>query len=599
MIASLAAIAVIVVMVFKNQHESDVAHMRVQGVNLVRTLSAVPYDQLTPGGEQQGAMQVLRHSASHHDFAYISVVDMNGRAANEIAADGVIVPASVMSMEPAAWLGEKQLTLEAGGREVIEFHAPLLDSADLVGFVRLGYFYPEFGLGVKQLPFLASMALAVFLLVPLFYVLIRMEVRPIRNANLEIRRMMEGDGFRRLEVAATGELGDFMRRFNRFAQEAHDRIEALEEDQRRLVTSSKLLTYRKSRVETVLETLPEAVLILDESGAITFANQKLAALFNVPREAILAQPAQQWCDNSDVLQLLMKHQTSGNARSLSDTIRFKVDLSAQREVATKTYPLFSPKNPSQTIGTLIVFKDETQEALARQARTDFVGHLAHELKSPLNVLALYSESLLADAGNDREFRIEAANAIAVEVDRLSSLTTGLLSMTQIETGSLTPERSLVRLIDVASAAFEGAQLSAMSSSMAFEFEAPKEMSPVYVDKDLIRIAIDNLLSNAVKYNQDEGAVQLTISETDDAIQIRVADTGIGISQEDEARIFEKFYRSSDSKVQGIGGHGLGLALTKQIIELHHGTLSVNRDREVGVEFIVNLWKESTTMKQAI
>ena len=122
---------------------------------------------------------------------------------------------------------------------------------------------------------------------------------------------------------------------------------------------------------------------------------------------------------------------------------------------------------------------------------------------------------------------------------------------------------------------------------------------MYVDKDLIRIAITNLLSNAVKYNQDGGDVRLTIEETDDAIQIRVADSGIGISAEEAAKIFEKFYRSDDDRVQAIGGHGLGLALTKQIIELHHGSLSIDHERTVGAEFIINLWKEATAVKQAI
>ena len=125
------------------------------------------------------------------------------------------------------------------------------------------------------------------------------------------------------------------------------------------------------------------------------------------------------------------------------------------------------------------------------------------------------------------------------------------------------------------------------------------MNPVSVDKDLIRIAITNLLSNAVKYNRDDGTIELKIQETDDAVQIRVADSGIGISDEEAAKIFDKFYRSSDERVQAIGGHGLGLALTKQIIELHHGSLSLDRDRAEGTEFIINLWKEAISVRQAI
>ena len=246
-----------------------------------------------------------------------------------------------------------------------------------------------------------------------------------------------------------------------------------------------------------------------------------------------------------------------------------------------------------------MFRDETQEALARKARTDFVSHLSHELKSPLNVLALYSESLLGEAGKSREHQVEAANVIASEVDRLSSLITGLLNMTQIESGSISPDRSLVKLQDLVTAAFDEAKHLAVDKNCSFELDMPKEMNPVFVDKDLLRIAVTNLMSNAVKYNKDGGTVKVTVEDTEDALQIRVADTGIGISEEEAAQVFEKFYRSTDDRVQSVGGHGLGLALAKQIIELHHGTLLLNRDREEGAEFIINLWKEATAVKQAI
>ncbi len=598
-LASLVSIAAIAWVVFDNQHEARIRDIRGQGVSLARALSAVPYEQLAGGGEQQGAIQVLRHSASSNDFAYVAVVSRSGETATELAADGIIVPAAAMPAEPTAWMGEARRSLSGTGQDVIEFHAPLLTDGELQGFVRLGYAVPGSGINVDQLPFVAAVALPVFLLVPLFYLLLRLEVRPVRKASHEIGKALDSGDFGKVELAATGELGEFIRRFNSYVEHAGQRIHALESEQQRLVTSSKLLSYRKNRVETVLETLPEAVMILDESGAITFANQKLAAMFNVSPEVVLAQAPQKWCDNPDILQLLAKYQGSGNSRTFNDTIRFSLDEASQRSIATRTYPLFSPKSPTEAIGTLIIFRDETQEALARQARTDFVAHLAHELKSPLNVLGLYSESLLSEAGKSEEFRIEAANVIAEEVDRLSSLITGLLSMTQIETGSLSPDRSLVRLRDVAQAAFDEAIHSAKRKDLKFEFDAPREMSPVNVDKDLIRIALTNLLSNAVKYNKEGGTVKLSIVETDDAIQVRVADQGIGISEEEAAKVFEKFYRSEDERVQAIGGHGLGLALARQIVELHHGSLTLDHEREEGAEFIINIWKETSAVKQAI
>ena len=598
-LASILAVTAIAYLVFDYEHERRIEQTRTQGVSLVRALAGVPFTQLAPGGAQQGVMSLLKHGAQSNDFAYVSIVNSRGITVNELVSDGLIIPPFRSPEVPSAWLGEAQLSLPGDQGKIIEFYAPLLESGELQGFIRLGYRYPTFGLAEGELPFIAAVSLPVFLLAPLFYFLLRREIAPVQRANQEIGRMMDGDQFRQVEISATGELGNFMRRFNRFIELANSRIEGLEQDQKQLITSTKLLTYRKNRVETVLETLPEAVMILDESGTITFANQKLAALFNVSQQAITSQPPSHWCDNPDILQLLGKFSVDGKGRGFTDTIRFNLSSLTDQSIVTKTYPLFAPNSPSSSIGTLIIFRDETKEALARQARTDFVAHLSHELKSPLNVLGMYSESLLSDAGKSEEFRVEAANVISEEVHRLSTLITGLLNITQIESGSLSPQRNLVKLQDVAAAAFDEAKHSAADRNFVFHFDAPNEMNPLLLDKDLIRIAITNLLSNAVKYNKDDGEIWLSIEETEDAVQIRVADSGIGISEDDANRIFDKFYRSDDERVQSIGGHGLGLALTKQIVELHHGSLSINHERPEGAEFIINLWKETTAVRQAI
>ena len=595
--ASLLAIAAIVFLLFEKQQDNQMAEIRTQGVSLARAISGVPYEQLAPGGQQQGVVQALHRGAANKKLAYVTISDSEGLTVVEEVADGVIVPLANIPGEPTAWLGDTEHT--TGRDRYIEFHAPLLQQGELQGFVRLGYFYPVEGMSVDQIPFLAMVALPVFLLTPLFYFLLRLEVRPIKAANDEISRLIEEDGFRSVDVSASGELGEFIQRFNQFVKTASSKVEHLEQDKERLLTSSKLLTYRKNRVETVLETLPEAVMILDETGIVTFANQKLAAMFNVSQDVILSQPPQSWCEHADVLNLIARFQTQNKAKNFTETMRFSTDTVAARSVATKTYPLFAAKSPNSAMGTLIVFRDETREALARKARTDFVSHLSHELKSPLNVLSLYSESLLSEAGKSRDYQIEAANVIAAEVDRLSTLITGLLNMTQIESGSISPDRSLVKLQDVVAAAFEEAKAMGADKDCNFKLNVPKEMSPVFVDKDLIRVAITNLLSNAVKYNKQDGTVTVTVEDTEDAVQIRVADTGIGVSEEEEAKIFDKFYRSEDERVQSISGHGLGLALARQIVELHHGTLLLNRDNSEGAEFIINLWTEATAVRQAI
>jgi signal transduction histidine kinase len=125
------------------------------------------------------------------------------------------------------------------------------------------------------------------------------------------------------------------------------------------------------------------------------------------------------------------------------------------------------------------------------------------------------------------------------------------------------------------------------------------MSPVAIDKGLFRIAVNNLLTNAIKYSNPGGRVNFSAVESEEFIRIIVSDEGIGISQEEQQKIFEKFYRSESAAAQDRNGHGLGLALAREIIQLHHGTLSVESTPGEGSEFVIEFRKETGLLKQAV
>ena len=250
-------------------------------------------------------------------------------------------------------------------------------------------------------------------------------------------------------------------------------------------------------------------------------------------------------------------------------------------------------------GTLVVFRDVTLETLAKQSRGEFVAHVAHELKTPLNVLAMYSEALAGQDGESLDTRIEAVNIIRDEVERLSTLINNLLSITKMEMGSMSLNRNRVKLRDLLQDSFNTASRNSAAQGLNFHLDLPKEMSAVSADKDLLRIAINNLLTNAVKYNIPHGHVTLFAEETEATIRIGVRDSGIGIAPAEQQRIYEKFYRSNDDAVRGKSGHGLGLALTKDIVTLHHGELRLDSTPGEGTEFIIELKKEANFLQQAI
>jgi signal transduction histidine kinase len=597
--ASLAVIMLTVGLLFSYQQKADEAHIREQGVSLARVLSRMPFAQLLPAAGQQGVLSLLQYGQADPAFAYLLIVDPHGTALNEVSSPGVIAPGVPLSANPTSWLGERTLRLSSDGRAVQEFHAPLFDQGQLAGYLRLAYFKPGFGLDADQVPFFATLALPIFLLTPLFYFLVRREIRPLQTVNSQIDQLLEKGNWHRVEVGATGELRDFMDRFNHFIELARNRIDALEADRADLETSAKVLSYQRSRIESVVQSIPDAIMILDESGAVGLANARLATLLGVDPNRVIGQKPNEWCDNPEVVAFLAGCGSASTPGYRSDSVEFSPAEAPEKRIAVSAYPLFSPRDMSQILGNLVVFRDITAEMLARRSSGEFVAHVAHELKSPLNVIAMYSESLQGEDGQSEAFRIEAANVVHDEVERLSMLINNILSITKIEMGSISIERHRVKLRDLLEDTFNAVSRGGRGDDLKFIIDLPREMSPVAVDKDLMRIAINNLLTNAIKYNRPGGTVSLVAQETGGKVRICIRDTGVGIAAEDQERIFQKFFRSEQEEVRAKAGHGLGLSLVREIVQLHHGALSVSSTPGEGSEFTIEFDKETELLKQAV
>jgi signal transduction histidine kinase len=181
---------------------------------------------------------------------------------------------------------------------------------------------------------------------------------------------------------------------------------------------------------------------------------------------------------------------------------------------------------------------------------------------------------------------------------MTMLINNTLNLTKIEMGNININRSRVKLKDLLQDAFDTCVRNDRDNDLEFKLDLPPEIGPVAVDKELMRIAINNLLTNAIKYNKQGGVVTLSAEETESTVRIIVRDTGIGIDSGEVKRIFEKFYRSDSSEVRKRVGHGMGLALAREIVRLHQGTLSVNSIPNEGSEFTIEFSKEADLLKLA-
>lgn len=596
--AALLVILIISYQLIAHRYSVKEQTLKQEGRNIVQVLSTFSLEQLAIKNGQSNILELIYNKHRQSSFSYAAIVDLEGKPLAISASGSTTIPQTQLTDSTNLWPTEHQLVSQTENKNLIEFRSPLLARGELAGYFRVGFFKPDISVDLQELPFIAQLALPIFLLVPLTYVLIRRELKPFRQANIEINKAWNKQHLG-TDSETSADFQDFMQNFKHFVDAVDGRFRELQHDNVKSQASSLAISYQRRRMESAIQSLPDAILVMDETGLTTFANSKLGSVMGQPLEAILNKKVQQWCDNPDISTLLEKYCRNISRLQRSETIEFIPENNPGKTIAVSAYPIFTPNDVDTICGTLVVFHDNTQEILANNARDEFIAHVAHELKSPLNVIRMYAELLSDEQGIADEQRFNAVNVINDEVDRLAGLIGNLLNITKIEAGNITLNRQRVKFIEFLEDTFNSVARSGKNEHIHFDLQLPRTLSSIQVDKELLRIAINNLLTNAVKYNRPNGKVTLSAEELDDFIVIRVSDTGLGISATDQPRIFEKFYRSAEEQITQKSGHGLGLSLAKEIVELHQGDITLQSTLGEGSEFTIALKKTSTILKQVV
>lgn len=599
--ASLAVVALIVAALLVQHQRSHERQVRAQGSSLARSLSSLPFEQLAPSAERRGVLHAAVGAQRSEGFAYALLVSPEGAPLAEVVAAGHLPPEAKPPVEPAGWFGERELRTPDDDRRILEFHAPVMDHGKLAAFVRLGYQADTRPFGLDQLSFVAALALPVFLLTPLFRFLLRREMKPLARLGEDLQRMAQAAEGGAPALPAGLQIHDFVDRLGRFLQAAESRVRELEAERLDRVASNRLLAYKKDKVETVLQSLPDGVLVLDEACVPSFANARIEALLGLAPEQVVGRAPRDWCTLPALLAFVLRHQSRpGDAAPRAARADISIDGASPRHLALASYPLFAPSDRASVFGTLIVIRDATQDVLARHAGADFVAHVSHELKTPLNTIGAYSELLMDSPAPAEALRIEAVNVIHDEVGRMAGLIDNLLNISKLESGAMKLERQRVNLRELLVDAFEAQRQGAHGKGLEFRLDVPPNLGAAALDKELFRIAVNNLLSNAIKYNRPGGHVWLSAEEDDEqTLAIRVRDGGIGIPAAQRERIFDKYYRVDDASTVGRQGHGLGLYLVRQIVELHQGSIAVDSPAAGGTEFCIRVRKLAAVYEEAI
>jgi len=248
----------------------------------------------------------------------------------------------------------------------------------------------------------------------------------------------------------------------------------------------------------------------------------------------------------------------------------------------------SPDGPGEIrrLGQAFNQMGERLQAMIAQQR-EFVDNAAHELRSPLTSLRLRLDLLAEDDGSDLALGKQYVGKMQSDVGYLQRLIDHLLTLASVEEGEPS-ERTPTDFAPVLCGIADEMALIVQQAELTFQVGVPEHLPSVQVNVDQMRIAIRNLLDNAIKYSSPGGTISLTARSNDHALEIQVADNGIGIPADALPRVFERFYRVDRARARKQGGAGLGLALVRAMVEANNGTIAVESQVNQGSQFIVRL-----------
>lgn len=326
----------------------------------------------------------------------------------------------------------------------------------------------------------------------------------------------------------------------------------------------------RDQIWQILDHLGEGVMLVDATLRPILANEAARSMLGL-RSRVLPQRI----PSDEIVRLA--------ARSLDYT-------QPQDDTIDLWFPMRSTLKvriaPLDDGGAVIALRDITEELLAQRVRKEFVSHASHELKSPVASMQALAEAISQAVVDDPETAGRFATRLAIESERLGRLVADLLDLSRLED----PAHGPLEPVDLSEIARSEVG-TCLAEAEAKRIDVSMRVEPdVWVPGDAQQLGsmIRNLLDNAIRYTSENGHVVVQLATRDDRAQLEVADDGMGIAREAQARVFERFYRVDRARSRDRGGTGLGLAIVKHVTELHEGTVAVRSDLGKGSVFVVSL-----------
>ena len=361
---------------------------------------------------------------------------------------------------------------------------------------------------------------------------------------------------------SNSELGSLVQEYNRLGQELDNKIDSIMEE--------------KNKLTAILNSMTEGVIATDENKKILLMNPKACEMLNVNCGDIEGKNFISEIRDHRFDKFLNKVLQNQDNYSSEMVFRNPEKIYLESNFQTIT------DHKGQIIGAVIVLIDVTRIKKLEKMRKDFVANVSHELKTPLTSIRGYADTIIENEIRDYETIKKFVGIISKEATRLNLLINDLLDLSKLEADyfELKPE-NLDNILDKPLRILEKeAEKKDINIIKQFDDELPI----VKMNRSQIENLLINLIDNAIKYNNEGGKIFIRAYEQNNKVYIEIEDTGIGIPQGDQDRIFERFYRVDKARSKEVGGTGIGLSIVKHIVKGHDSEIEVNSVEGQGTNF---------------
>lgn len=475
--------------------------------------------------------------------------------------------------------------------------------------------------------FLIILAVITFILaIGIGLLIIRSVLLPIKKFEDISRNIFHGDLSRRVDISSHDEIGELADSFNEMSASLEkDRVELEKYSQglKRLVEEKTKemqgkmndledardavlniaedaeeergkTAREKDRINAILQSIGDGVFVTDTKGIIRLMNKVAEDLSGFK----LSEAADRYY--GDIFNLVYEKDNQPYKKIIEDVLKI-----GKREFITEKVLLVRPDGSKinindsatpikgidgETVGVVVVIRDNTRERALEKAKDEFMSVASHQLRTPLGSMRWYLEMILdGDLGKINKKIRESLEQVYESDTRMIGLVKDLLNIARIEQGSIKNLPEEIDLVKIIGETVSEVSAEAKIKKVRIIFKPEKNASfKVWSDPKKTREALQNILSNSIKYNKKGGKAMIDIGEKDKKVFVNFADTGIGISSEDQKKIFSKFFRASNAVLSQADGTGLGLFVVKAYIEEQGGKVSFTSKIGKGSVFRIEL-----------